>query len=173
MALVPHAMTFASNNTWDAQLMEITDLRATATPGVSWGEFTGATVVRVVGSIFVQPTWPSPGADNAIYTQYYHFGIGMSQDNAIEEARWDPNLPFADFMWRDGILQEILMRDAGNANMAMSFRGNPAGKVDFDISVKRKVRESDRLWLTGRMFAPNNDFGGAIGYSGRVLFLLP
>lgn len=148
--------------------MEIED----ATHVLSWSQFTGSTIIRVVGSINVQPTWPSPGSDNATYTQYYHFGIGVTEDDTPEQSRWDPNTPHGDFMWRANALEEIVHRDAGNANHSAVYRGS-GGVVDFDIPVKRLVDEDTRLWFFGHMFAPNSDFAGAVGYTGRVLILLP
>lgn len=171
LSLTPHAMTFTGNDVWDSQLMEL----ETATLAVDWGRYVGGTVLRTIVDIVVLPVYPlnliSAEED---WVHFLHLGIGMTQDAAPEQTRWDPNTPHGDFMWRRTTMDRIYARENGLGVTTMfGASSSDGGVVRLDSTQRRRIREDERMWMFGHWFTPAVDYAGAIGYTGRVLIRLP
>lgn len=168
MSLVPHALTFSGNDTTDLQVMEIHDSRAT----VPWEDFVGGTILRTIVDIVLSPTYPSSWTAPFTAEHYFHVGIFTSPEILPDIIRWDPNVPHAEFMYREMAVETWYGRTVTGQAMQSKHSSSHGQRMHFDSTIKRRLRENDQLWMSGHMFELTSS-GGALGYTGRVLIQLP
>lgn len=102
---------------------------------------------------------------------YLHLGIGMPTQIAPAQTDWDPNTPFAEFMWRYSWAYTVGVRDNGSdADMYNIHEGQV---VRADITQKRRIRENMSMWAFAHAFMPGVVLPTATGFTGRVLIQLP
>lgn len=170
-ALVPHALTPIGDNSWDSQEMEIRDRDGT----ISYQQLIGGTVLRTICDIVCDPGLPEP-VTPVDYVTWAHFGIGMPTQLVPDQADWDPNTPFAEFMWRYTWARDSRVREIGAATPELytSFTHTEGLVVRCDTTQRRRIRENMSMWIFVHQFLPGSAAAASVyGYTGRVLIQLP
>lgn len=167
-------MTFATNDTWDSQLVELETRDLSPYP---WYDLVGGTVLRTIIDFVIDPTVSDLGVADAArdLTQILHLGYGLSDDDTPEQNEWDPNRPHAEFMWRYSWAEANWQRYAAGTNSGLSRFGGDS-VVRSDVTQRRRIRENHQMFAFGHYFNRVSDDVGAsmqIGYTGRLLVQLP
>lgn len=149
--------------------MQLSD--ATFSP-LEMTEFTGGTVLRTIVDIVLSPTYGTSYVSPFTLESYFHLGMFMSPETTPDIARWDPNEPHGDFMYREMAVETWYGRSVTGQAMQSKHSSSHGQRMHWDSTTKRRIRENDRLWMSGHYFTLDTT-GGAIGYTGRVLIQLP
>lgn len=171
LSIVPGAIAGPNNNEFRYSQLNLQD-RAGA---VSWSEFYGATLLRVILDVQLQHTSNSQPGPGASWFLFSHAGIFITPDTTPEAVIWDPNVPSGSFMERQSYGEEIFF--VNNAGSVVQRGGSDAYAFHFDTNVSRRIGENDLLFLSLKNFfttAGTPIFTGVdYGYTGRVLIALP
>lgn len=172
-ALVPHALTPTTDDSWDSQVMEIED----AALVYEWSRLVGGTLLRTIVDFVIDPNPGQFQGSNPLFgstcSYYEHLGIAMTQESSPSQDRWDPNEPHGDFMWRHFDAGALYLRE-GPASQWLTWDSGFQRVVRADIRQRRRINEDDRLWAFAHTFFPGDVDGSmAVGYTGRVLIALP
>jgi len=163
VAMTPHSLVHTGGDSFDVQEIEIQDSYGP----VPWGKYHGGTVLRTIMDIALAPAYDPALALLWSVQHYFHVGIFMTEDELPTATRWDPNVPHGDFMYREMAVETWYKRD--DQSKSESSHGQ---RIHVDSTVKRRIREGERMWISSRVFDLGLE-GGALGYAGRLLIQLP
>lgn len=171
MSITPGSQAGLANNVFVGKLINMQTAGGVAQP---WNNFVGDTVLRVILDLTASYTL-DPSISGTLTAS---FGLLMTEDQAIDQVTWDPNVPSGDFMMR-----ALLDRQVGPPAAAGGYTfdsqyssgggheppTSQARHLRINTTVRRRISENDQMWLAILHFIQGGVQGVDYGWTGRIL----